>query len=80
MIICLYLLDHYNLYAISQKFISLILLKFGSRETHNLKVLCTNNMGLLGPFKCYVMLWGVGLSTFPEKSVTKVYGSALLAL
>ena len=34
----------------------------------------------LGPFKCYVTPWGwVGVS-FPGKSVTKVYGSTLLAL
>ena len=34
-----------------------------------------------GPFKCYVMQWGGGgLSAFPEKSVTKVYGSMLLVL
>ena len=33
------------------------------------------------PFKCYVMQEGVGgVSAFPEKSVTKVYGSTLLAL
>ena len=35
-----------------------------------------------GPFKCYVTQWvggGVGgwLSAFPEKSITKVYGSTL---
>ena len=32
----------------------------------------------IGPFKCYVMQLGV--SAFPEKSVTKVYSSMLLAL
>ena len=31
-------------------------------------------------FKCYVTLEGWGVSAFPEKSVTKVYGSTLLAL
>ena len=37
-----------------------------------------------GPFKCYVMQWGGGGGLrwvkFPEKSVTNVYGSTLLAL
>ena len=32
-----------------------------------------------GPFKCYVTQGG-GVSAFMEKSVTKVYGSTLLAL
>ena len=32
-----------------------------------------------GPFKCYVTQWGGGVS-FPEKSVTNVYGATLLAL
>ena len=32
-----------------------------------------------GPFKCSVMQWGV-VSDFPEKSVTKMYNSILLAL
>ena len=34
----------------------------------------------LGPFICYVTQQGAGVSAFPEKSVTKVYGSTLLAL
>ena len=34
-----------------------------------------------GPFKCYVTQLGVwGVSAFTEKSVTKMYGSTLLAL
>ena len=32
------------------------------------------------PFKCYVTQLGVGVSAFTEKSVTKMYGSTLLAL
>ena len=31
-----------------------------------------------GPFKCYVMQWGV--SDFPEKTVTRMYGSTLFVL
>ena len=34
----------------------------------------------MGPFKCYVTQLGVGVSDYPEKSVTKVYGSMLLVL
>ena len=34
----------------------------------------------MGPFKCYVMQMGVGVSNFSGKSITKVYGSMLLAL
>ena len=34
----------------------------------------------MGPFKCYVTQMGWGVLDFPEKSVTKVYGSMLLAL
>ena len=33
-----------------------------------------------GPFNCYVMQRGWGGFDFPEKSVTKVYGSTVLAL
>ena len=33
-----------------------------------------------GPFKCYVTQLGVGGVSFHEKSVTKMYGSTLLAL
>ena len=33
-----------------------------------------------GPFKCYVTQLGGGVSAFTEKSVTKMYGSTLLAL
>ena len=33
----------------------------------------------MGPFKCYMMQWG-DVSNFPEKIVTNVYGSMLLAL
>ena len=33
-----------------------------------------------GPFNCYVTPWRVGVSAFPEKNVTKVKGSTLLAL
>ena len=36
----------------------------------------------LGPFKCYVAQWGVteGVSNFPEKGITEVYGSTLFVL
>ena len=36
----------------------------------------------MGPFKCYAMQWMVGVcvSAFPEKSITKLYVSTLLAL
>ena len=45
----------------------------------NLSIILTNS--IKGPFKCYVTQRGVGGgSAFPEKSVTKVYGSTLLAL
>ena len=33
-----------------------------------------------GAIKCYVTQMGWGVSTFPGKSVTNVYGSMLLAL
>ena len=37
--------------------------------------------GSKGPFKCYVMQWGVGAGQLSrKKSVTKVYGSMLLTL
>ena len=35
----------------------------------------------MGPFNCYVTQYRGGrMSDFPEKSVTKMYGSTLLAL
>ena len=35
----------------------------------------------MGPFKCYIkQLRGDRVSDFPEKSVTQMYGSTLLAL
>ena len=44
----------------------------------HLSVVYISNLGQ-GPFNCYVTQWG-WVSNFLEKSVTKVYGSMLLAL